>query len=313
MSQRLNPTAILYLVIPPFLWAGNAVVGRSISTLVSPMSFNLMRWALACCILLAMARQVLQRGSPLWQQWRRFAVLGLLGTSGYNALNYLALHTSTAINVTLVGASTPVWMLLIGRVFFHQTVSTRQLLGAALSIVGVLLVLSRGDWQVLMQLQLVPGDFYVLAASIGWAVYSWMLMHPTPESAPLRADWRVFLLSQVVFGLGWSSLFTAGEWALTPAHVDWSWAVLAALAYVAIGPSIVAYGAFGAGLKRAGPHVAAHFINLTPLFTALLSALFLDEAPTVYHALAFVLIVMGIALSREPARAAAPAAARAHG
>ena len=68
---------------------------------------------------------------------------------------------------------------------------------------------------------------------------------------------------------------------------------------MAIGPSIVAYGAFGAGIQRAGPHVAAHFINLTPLFTALLSAVFLGEAPNVYHAMAFVLIVMGIALSRK--------------
>jgi drug/metabolite transporter (DMT)-like permease len=282
------------------LWAGNAVVGRLISTLVSPMSFNLLRWTLAFVLLLTVARRVLRPDGPLWSQWRRFAVLGLLGTSGYNALNYLALHTSTAINVTLVGASTPVWMLLIGRLFFHQTVSARQMLGAALSIVGVLLVLSRGEWAVLMQLQLVPGDFYVLAASIGWAVYSWMLMHPTPESADIRADWTSFLVAQVVFGLLWSTLFTAGEWALTPAHVDWGWPLAAALAYVAIGPSIVAYGAFGAGIQRAGPHVAAHFINLTPLFTALLSAVFLGEPPTVYHALAFVLIVMGIALSRKP-------------
>lgn len=299
MPQRLSPRAILYLVIPPMLWAGNAVVGRMVGTLVSPMTFNLLRWSLAFMVLLPFAGRVLQPGSPLWSQWRRFALLGLLGTSGYNALNYLALHTSTAINVTLVGASTPVWMLLIGRLFFHQPISARQMLGAALSIGGVLLVLSRGEWQVLMQLQLVPGDFYVLIASIGWAVYSWMLMHPTPESLGIRTGWTTFLVAQVVFGLLWSTLFTTGEWALTPAHVDWGWPLAAALAYVAIGPSIVAYGAFGAGIQRAGPHVAAHFINLTPLFTALLSAVFLGEAPTVYHAMAFGLIVMGIGLSRE--------------
>ena len=300
MPQRLSTRAIVYLVIPPLLWAGNAVVGRMIGPLVSPMTFNLMRWTLAFLILLTVARRVLRRDSPLWSQWRRFAVLGLLGTSGYNALNYLALHTSTAINVTLVGASTPVWMLLIGRLFFRQTISARQMLGAVVSIVGVLLVLSRGEWSVLMQLELVPGDFYVLAASIGWAVYSWMLMHPTPESASIRAEWTTFLVAQVAFGLLWSTLFTTGEWALTPAHIDWGWPLAAALAYVAIGPSIVAYGAFGAGIQRAGPHVAAHFINLTPLFTAMLSAIFLGEAPNVYHAMAFVLIVMGIALSRKP-------------
>ncbi|NVO06055.1 MAG: DMT family transporter [Rhodoferax sp.] len=300
MSQRLSPSAIVYLVIPPLLWAGNAVVGCSISTLVSPMTFNLLRWSLAFLLLLPLAHRVLHPGSGLWRQWRRFAVLGLLGTSGYNALNYLALHTSTAINVTLVGASTPVWMLLIGRLFFAQAVSARQLLGAGLSIVGVLLVLSRGEWAVLAQFHLVPGDGYVLIASVGWAVYSWMLTHPTPASAPIRADWTTFLLAQMVFGLLWSTLFTAAEWTLTPAHVDWGWPLLAALAYVALGPSLMAYGAFGAGIQRAGPHVAAHFINLTPLFTALLSAVFLGEPPTVFHALAFVLIVMGIALSRKP-------------
>jgi drug/metabolite transporter (DMT)-like permease len=299
MTQRLSSSAIVYLVIPPLLWAGNAVVGRLISTMVSPMTFNLLRWSLAFVILLPVAGRVLRPGTTLWSQWRRFVLLGLLGTSGYNALNYLALHTSTAINVTLVGASTPVWMLLIGRLFFHQSVSARQMLGAALSIVGVLLVLSRGEWGVLMQLQLVPGDFYVLAASIGWAVYSWMLMHPTPESASIRAKWTTFLVAQMAFGLLWSTLFTTGEWVLTPAHVDWGWPLVAALAYVAIGPSLVAYAAFGAGIQRAGPHVAAHFVNLTPLFTALLSAVFLGEAPNVYHALAFVLIVMGIALSRQ--------------
>jgi drug/metabolite transporter (DMT)-like permease len=299
MHQRLSLSAILFLVIPPLLWAGNAVVGRSISTLASPMSFNLLRWSLAFLLLMPVARRVMRRDSPLWRQWRRFAVLGLLGTSGYNALNYLALHTSTAINVTLVGASTPVWMLLIGRLFFGQAISLRQLLGALLSIAGVLLVLSRGEWAVLSQLHLVPGDFYVLIASVGWAVYSWLLTHPTPESAAIRADWTTFLLAQMVFGLLWSTLFTAGEWTLTPAHVDWGWPVVMALAYVAIGPSLIAYGAFGAGIKRAGPHVAAHFINLTPLFTALLSAVFLGENPTVFHALAFVLIVMGIALSRK--------------
>jgi drug/metabolite transporter (DMT)-like permease len=172
----------------------------------------------------------------------------------------------------------------------------------------VLQVLSRGEWAVLAQFRLVPGDFYVLAASIGWAVYCWMLMHPTPESAAVNTGWSRFLLAQMAFGLLWSSLFTAGEQLLAPAPVHWGWPLAAALAYVAIGPSLIAYGSFGAGLKRAGPHVAAHFINLTPLFTALLSAIFLGEPPTIFHALAFVLIVLGIGLSggRQPARERVP-------
>ncbi len=146
MTQRLTPTAALLLVIPPLMWSGNAVVGRMVAPLISPMTLNLLRWAIAFLILLPLASRVLRANSSLWPQWKRFALLSLFSIGGYNALLYLALNTSTAINVTLVGASTPVWMLLIGRLLFKAPVSRKQLLGAVLSIGGVLLVLGRGDW-----------------------------------------------------------------------------------------------------------------------------------------------------------------------
>lgn len=297
MTQRLTPTAALLLVIPPLMWSGNAVVGRMVAPLISPMTLNLLRWAIAFLILLPLASRVLRANSGLWPQWKRFTLLSLFSIGGYNALLYLALNTSTAINVTLVGASTPVWMLLIGRLLFKAPVSRKQLLGAVLSIGGVLLVLGRGDWQVITHLRLVPGDLYVLLASIGWAAYSWLLAHPTPESEEIRSDWSTFLMGQIVFGLGWSLAFTSGEWLLTPAHIDWSLGLAAALAFIALGPAVIAYGTWGAGVSRAGPAVAGFFINLTPLFTAVLSSIFLGEAPKLYHALAFVLIVSGIVLS----------------
>jgi drug/metabolite transporter (DMT)-like permease len=297
MPQRLTPTAIVLLIIPPVLWSGNAVVGRIVAPLVSPMTLNLLRWGIAFLLLLPLAGQVLRRDGPLWPQWRRFAFLSLFSIGAYNALLYLALNTSTPINVTLVGASTPVWMLLIGKIFFKVPVSRRQLLGALLSIGGVLLVLSRGQWEVLLGMRLVAGDLYVLMASMAWAYYSWMLAHPTPESASLRTDWAGFLLGQVVFGLVWSALFTSGEWALGNAHIDWSWPLVGALAFIAVGPAVIAYGSWGAGVARAGPAVAGFFINLTPLFTALLSSAFLGETPQAFHAVAFVLIVSGIVLS----------------
>ena len=294
---NLTPMAALLLTIPPLMWAGNAVVGRMVAPLISPMTLNLLRWMLAFCLLLPLAAWVLRPGSPLWAQWRRFLLLGLLSTSGYNALLYLALNTSTPINVTLVGASTPVWMLLIGRVVYGQAISGRQVLGAALSIAGVVLVMCRGEWAQLAGLRLVVGDVYVLLASMGWAYYSWLLAHPTPESAPIRADWAAFLLGQVVFGLVWSLAFTSVEWGLTDARLHASWPLAAALVFIACGPAELAYRSWGAGVGRAGPAAAGFFINLTPLFTALLSSAVLGEAPQLFHGLAFALIVSGIVLS----------------
>ena len=95
MHQRLTPSTIALLTLPPLLWAGNAVVGRLVHDMVPPMALNFIRWLLAFVLLRPFAGQVLRRGSPLWPHWRRYAVLGLLGVGIYNALQYLALQTST--------------------------------------------------------------------------------------------------------------------------------------------------------------------------------------------------------------------------
>jgi len=247
-------------------------------------------------LLLPLAGWVLRRDSPLWPLWRRYAVLGLLGVGAYNALQYLALKTSTPLNVTLVAASAPAWMLGVGWLGFGQRISLRQVAGALLSIAGVLVVLSRGDWATLLQVRLVPGDFYVLLATAGWAVYSWLLVRPGDPPA-LRGDWAAFLMAQVVLGLAWSGLFAAGEWALPEVHIAWGWPLAAALVYVAVGPAILAYRCWGLGVQRVGPTIAGFFANLTPLFAAVMSAAFLGELPHLYHGAAFALIVGGIVVS----------------
>lgn len=301
MTQRLSPSTVLLLTIPPVMWAGNAVTGRLINEWVPPMTLNFLRWLLAFVFLLPLAVGVLKPSSAMWPHWRRFSVLGLLSVGAYNSLQYLALHTSTPLNVTLVAASMPVWMLGLGWLLHGEKIALRQALGALLSMGGVLFVLSRGDGQVLMQVRLVPGDFYVLLATIAWAFYSWMLAKPK-EPIAIRQDWAAFLMAQIVFGLGWSALFAAGEWQLTGAPILWSWPVAAALLFIALGPALLAYRCWGAGISRAGPAVAGFFSNLTPLFAALLSLIFLGEAPQLYHGLAFLLIVGGIVVSSTGAR-----------
>jgi drug/metabolite transporter (DMT)-like permease len=222
--------------------------------------------------------------------------LGLLGIGMYNALQYLALQSSTPINVTLVAAGMPVWMMLTGWMFFGAKVSHRQMIGAALSIAGVLLVLARGEIRHLLELRLVAGDMFMILATIAWSIYSWLLTRPI-EPAAIRGQWASFLLAQVGFGVIWSGAFAAGEWAIGDAHIQWNWTLAAALAYVAIGPAVIAFRCWGAGVQRAGPSVAAFFSNLTPLFAALMSSAFLGEAPHLYHGAAFLLIVGGIVVS----------------
>ena len=300
VPHALTPRTAALLLIPPLLWAGNTIVGRLVHELIPPITLNFFRWVLAFVLLLPIAHQVLRQSSPLWPHWKRYGLLGLLGVGCYNSLQYLALQTSTPINVTLVASSTPVFMLGIGAVFYKQAVRKRQIFGAMMSISGVLLVLCRGDWHALANVHLVLGDVFVLIATACWAWYSWLLSR-TQEPGLVRGNWAYFLMAQIAFGLVWSGAFTAMEWSgytgLVDAHVSWGWPLVAALVYVAVGPALLAYRCWGLGVQRAGPNIAGFFANLTPIFAATMSALALGELPQMYHIAAFVMIIGGIVVS----------------
>ncbi len=303
MNQPLTlPTAGL-LLVPPLMWAGNAVVGRLVAPLVPPMTLNLLRWVIAFVLLLPLAAWVLRPGSPLWPHWRRYTLLGLLSIGLYNAMQYMALKTSTPVNVTLVGSSLPVFVLVLGVLFFGQRVGLRQVTGALLSISGVLLVLAHGDLTRLADVHFVAGDLYMLVATATWAWYSWLLTRTANDTSGLRSDWAAFLMAQMVPGLAWAGLFSAAEWTLgSPAPIQWGLPLAAALVYIAVGPAILAYRSWGLGVQRVGPGLAGLFSNLTPLFAALMSAAFLGEPPQAYHAVAFALIVAGILVTTRQAR-----------
>ena len=295
--RALTPRTAALLLVPPLLWAGNAIVGRLVHELIPPLTLNFLRWLLAFVLLMPIAHQVLHRTSPLWSHWKRYALRGFLGVGCYNSFQYMALQTSTPINVTLVASSTPIFMLGMGALFFKQAVHLRQIVGAVFSIAGVLLVLCRGDWHALMQVQLVLGDVFVLIATACWAWYSWLLAQTT-EPSEIRSNWAYLLMAQMAFGLVWSGAFTTAEWSSSgDMHLVWGWPLAAALLYVAIGPSLLAYRCWGLGVQQVGPSMAGFFANLTPVFAATLSALTLGELPQAYHVVAFVLIVGGIVVS----------------
>ncbi len=303
MTARLTPRLALLLTLPPLMWAGNAVVGRLAAGHVPPLALNALRWSLALVLLLPLGWAAV--GTPaarreVLARWRPLALLGLLGVGCYNALQYMALTTSSAMNVTLIASSLPVWMLAIGALFYREHPTRRSMVGAALSLAGVAVVLARGDAMQLAQVRLVPGDLLMLVAIVAWAFYSWLLARPSPVlSGKARPDWdwAAFLLVQTIFGVAWAGAFAIGEAVIAPAPIVWSLWVVLALAYVAIGPSLIAYRCWGLGVVSAGPAMAAFFGNLTPLFAAILSAAVLGEAPHLYHGLAFALIVAGILVS----------------
>jgi drug/metabolite transporter (DMT)-like permease len=313
--MRLSPHLVVLLTLPPLLWAGNAVVGRLMVGQVPPLALNALRWVAVLVVLLPLGWKAVATARArheLARRWRELSLLGLLGMGLFNALQYTALTTSTPLNVTLIAASSPVWMLGVGALLYGEAVSRRSLLGAALSLVGVVVVLTRGDPGRLVQVQFVPGDLWMLLAVISWAFYTWLLARPGPL---MRGDarpawgWAEFLLVQTLFGVLWAGALAGAEAVLAPQwSLQWTVPVVLAVAYVAIGPSLLAYYCWGRGVAAVGPAVAAFFGNLSPLFAALMQAALLGEPPHWHHGVAFALIVAGIVVTTRRRRPVEPVA-----
>lgn len=302
--MSLTPRLVLFLLTPPLLWAGNAVVGRISIASIDPLWLNALRWVVALAILLLLGWRALATPAARAQiraRWGHLAILGLIGVGAYNALQYMALRTSTPLNVTLVASSSPVWMMTIGALFYRVVPKRLQVLGAVLSLAGVAVVLSRGDLVSLARIEFVEGDLLILVATVVWAAYSWMLARPPAHMGPGQRpawNWAEFLVVQAIFGVVWAVGAAAAGDVLAPSGpTQWSWPLAAAILYMAIGPSIIAYRCWGLAVAEAGPAMAAIFYNFTPLFAAVLSAALIGEWPQLYHGVAFLLIVGGILVS----------------
>jgi len=294
--MHISALTAFYLTTAALMWAGNAIVGKILVQSSSPVLLNTIRWGVTALILLPFAWRVFGSASPLWQSSKRFALLSLLGVGSYNVLLYLALESSTPINVTLIGASMPIWAIVIGALFYKEQPNIKQIIGAVISLIGVTVVIVRGELERLIEIEFVAGDLLMVLATILWGAYSWMLSHPK-ESTERTWPWSYFLLAQVGFGFCWSLGFAVTEWQLEYSYFTWSWSTVFMIIYVIIGPSLIAYRCWGLGVSGAGATVATFFTNLIPLFTAILSTLLLQKPPELFQGVAFALILAGIYLS----------------
>jgi drug/metabolite transporter (DMT)-like permease len=304
--MRLDAGTAALLALPPLFWAGNAVAARLLVGEVPPVALSLARWVIAFVLLLPFAGPAVWRHrAALARHWRILLLIGPLGVGAYNTLQYIALQTSTPMATSLIASSSPVFILALGAAVFGERARPAQWLGAALSIVGVVLVMARGDLAHLAQLAFVPGDLIMLVANLTWTLYTWLLRKHRPDLpfAPL-------LLVQMAIGIAAIAPFAALEAAVAPARIAWSGEVAAAMVYMAVFPSLLAYWCWDVGVRRVGAVIPVYFANLTPVFAALLSMWLLADSPRAYHAAALLLIIGGIHLASRPSRQAPAAAGR---
>lgn len=291
LGGRLHDAPRLLLTLTFLFWSSNIVLGRHLAASFPPVGLAFLRWAGAAVILLLLAAPRLRSDWPLIRRHPLLlAVLAATGIGAYNALAYRGLHETEAINALLTQSSAPLLIAFWSLVLFRDGLSGRQAVGIAISLSGVLLVLTRGDWSNLLALRLNPGDIWFLAAMALYALYSSLLRLRPP------IDGRSFLA--VIVSGGALMLLPVWIWELSTGSVPpFTGGAVLTLAYLIAGPSVLAYLFFNRGVELLGANASGPYFHLMPMFGTVLAILFLGEAPRWFHPLGFVLIVGGIALA----------------
>lgn len=295
-TRRLTASTTALLIAPPLFWAGNAVLARALVGEFPPLALSFWRWALAFTLLAPFTATSLWRHRAVIRSHFPLLLLtSLLGVGCYNSLQYLALQTSSAVNTTLIGASGPMITLAVGAAFFSSAVARRRWLGAAVSLVGVLWVIARGEPGNLLTFHFAIGDVIMLTATLAWSLYTWLLQTRRPP-LPLGA----FLTVQFAIGTVMILPFYGLEWLLTRQVPAMTTTNAFALVYVVLLPSIAAFYCWDRAVLRAGAVLPMYFVNLTPVFAACLSWALLDDPIGPYHLVGGALILAGIHLARAP-------------
>jgi drug/metabolite transporter (DMT)-like permease len=292
------------LAITMFLWGGNVVASRLAVGEVSPMALVSLRWIIAASLLGVAARRGIGAGLPkLLPHWKKILWMGMFGFTGFNILFYLAAHKTEGINIAIVQGGVPVFVLLANLVFFGIRARPWQIVGLFVTLLGVAAVATHGDLAALRNFNVNTGDLFMVVADMFYAAYTLGLRNRPAVPG-------LVFFAAVAFAACLTSLpplaleIWRGE-VVWPSATGWL-----ILFYIGIFPSFIAQIFYLRGVDLIGPARAGLFVNLLPVFGALLSVAILREPFGAYHALGLILVVGGIFIAERrwfgQAKSAAP-------
>lgn len=284
--------ARVLLFVVPALWSTNYLVARLGNGLIEPHALALGRWTLAAAVMLPFVAPALWRQrAVLRAEWLHLLVLGALGMYICGAWVYIAGRTTTAANIALIYAITPVAITWLSARLLHEHMRAAQKWAVLLALAGALWVVTRGDVSVLLQMRFAVGDFWILAAAASWTAYSVLLrLWPSALGPGER------LVAIILGGLVCLLPATLIEYVSGPTP-PWTWKATALVALAGLVPGVASYGAYSFLQRELGAARTALMLYLAPIYSALGSWWVLGEVPGWHHAVGGVMILTSIGLA----------------
>jgi len=288
--------ALILLFIAPALFCSNMLTARATHDLFPPVALAFWRWTATFALLLPFTAGALWRyRTDIAHEWRDVLVLGALGMGVCGAFVYIGADTTSATNIGLIYAASPILIVVLARLFYHEPLSLLQGSGILLSLTGVVAIVARGELEVLTTLSFAPGDLWVVAAMSGWALYAILLRH-RPSALPMMARFAAIVGGGILVLLP----FTVME-GLGGELPRWDGRSFLTVGFLAVFASFGAYQVYALVQRILGAGPTSLLMYLIPVYNSLLAYLLLGEALHGYHLIGAALVLPGIFLATHKA------------
>ena len=287
--MRTPAGAWALLFVTPAMFAANILVARLAAGWLPPLQLTLWRWFFTALLACALAAGAVRESWPVMKREAPASfLLGAIGMTLCGAAAYLAGQYTSAVNIGLIYAGSPVVMVLLAHAFLHEPLRALRLVGILLCIAGITAIVARGDPTTLRDLTINHGDLWALAGSLGWAIYSFLLRRLKTElDVTVRFAWLC------AAGAAAAAPFAFGEW-IVGHSFEFSAASVGVLALTVFFASYGSYLLYARLQQMAGVAFAGLAIYLTPLFAALYGWMFVGESVRSYHVAGMLLVLCGV-------------------
>ena len=296
--KNSNTVPYVLLTFSAFFWAASSVVGRYVAGEVPAMALNFCRWFLALAVVLTWTwKEIYENRALIRQKWKYFSFLAISSAIGFGALHFIALQYTGAINGALLQGLMPICILLTALVVLGDPFGAREMIGIALGFLGITCIVTQGRLSVLLGMSFNIGDIMLLVGTVSWSIYAVYL-----RRAPSVLSASTLMALMFAF----AALYTFPLWMIETFVFDYvlplNSKALWAIAFMTIGPSVLAQIFWAYSVSRVGPGKAGYFIYLAPVFGVLLATQLLGEIFYRFHAVGIALIFTGIWLATRQQR-----------
>jgi drug/metabolite transporter (DMT)-like permease len=293
LPVRVLTSPYTLLSLSALFWSFNWVMARALRFESGPLMIAFGRWVVAACMLLPFAWTYIRRDrAVLRANLGLLIVLSITGAGGYNALTYMGMQYTTAINGMLLNTLVPFIIMGLSWMFLKERLGWQQVAGIVVSFGGALWIVAHGEWSRLVALEFNGGDLIIAVSMLLWAVYTVILKHRPLPLHPLS-----FLSAITFIGLVSLAPFALWEFIVRPPHFSLN--MLGAYFYMGLFPSIVCYLFWGRGVAAIGPTRAGPFLYLLPVFGSVVSSVVLGETLVLYHIVGFAMILLGLLINNR--------------